>query len=151
MAYYADLTEYSYGRTAPDKNVLNIGWLSGDHDYPKGEVSDKDFLNFIKFLIKTPKNLYRGWHSCEFCINAGLDFRWGEAYYDRPCGNGEIMVKSISGKIYVAPTLICHYIEVHSYLPPKVFIDAVLYDAPYISVAQMNKYLYKKILDKSNV
>jgi hypothetical protein len=28
--------------------------------------------------------------------------------------------------IYVAPELIVHYIDAHQYLPPQVFIDAVL-------------------------
>jgi hypothetical protein len=35
------------------------------------------------------------------------------------------------GKIYAAPTMIVHYIESHSYLPPGEFIDAILAD-PFI-------------------
>lgn len=41
-------------------------------------------------------------------------------------GSAEIVVKSSSGQVFVAPNLIVHYIEAHSYLPPREFVEAVL-------------------------
>jgi hypothetical protein len=45
-------------------------------------------------------------------------------------GNGEIRVRALDGKIYVAPVLILHYIGRHQYLPPGVFLEAVAADLP---------------------
>jgi len=41
-------------------------------------------------------------------------------------GNGEIRVAGLNGLVYVAPVLIVHYVQVHSYLPPAEFIRAVV-------------------------
>jgi hypothetical protein len=40
-------------------------------------------------------------------------------------GNGEIRVRALDGRIYVAPVLIYHYVVSHGYLPPGEFIAAV--------------------------
>jgi hypothetical protein len=41
-------------------------------------------------------------------------------------GNGEIRVAGSDGVVYVAPVLVAHYVEVHSYRPPEGFIRAVV-------------------------
>jgi hypothetical protein len=41
-------------------------------------------------------------------------------------GNGEIRVAGSRGRIYVAPVLVAHYVQAHHYLPPAVFVDAVV-------------------------
>jgi hypothetical protein len=40
-------------------------------------------------------------------------------------GDAEIRVPGRGGKVYAAPTLICHYIDKHRYCPPQDFLDAV--------------------------
>jgi hypothetical protein len=45
-------------------------------------------------------------------------------YPEETLGNGEIRVRALDGKIYVAPVLIYHYVASHGYLPPRVFIDS---------------------------
>lgn len=52
-----------------------------------------------------------GVHQCEFCRDC-LD-------------NGDIVVPS-GELLFVSPTMLVHYVEVHTYLPPADFINAVL-------------------------
>ncbi len=41
-------------------------------------------------------------------------------------GNGELWVPGAGSLVYVAPVLVAHYVEVHSYRPPQEFVDAIL-------------------------
>ena len=125
MAYFPDLTPYVYGsnyiegpngRLVPADNVgcVNIGWLStGDVAYPTSETPD-EFRDQLFELVEHPVNLYRGYHRCGWCPNPLVD------------GNGEIRVPGANGTIYVAPTMIYHYVAVHDYRPPDEFIAAVM-------------------------
>ena len=129
MAYFCDLTPYTYHGVVSDNKVLNIGWLTSSQSYAKGELS-AEFLQKIEVLVKDPVNLFRGIHHCEFCPPP-LYEKNGDALVSKvvrncPSGNGEIRVTSKNGTTYVAPTLIYHYIKQHNYLPPIEFINAVL-------------------------
>lgn len=104
-SYYEDLTPYTYGRTNY-KNPVNIGWLDTP-DFPKGEV-DPELVQKIKNAETVER--YRGSHSCPFCGNY------------RSSTNKE--VKGVD-KTYIFPEMLAHYIEVHKYLPPQEFLDAV--------------------------
>jgi hypothetical protein len=133
MAYYPDGSHYVYARTLPEPHILNIGWLSKDHPYEQGQ-SPEWFIGRLRDRISAPVNLFRGRHACEFCPappkkrTAG-----GLEVYDYPeeaLGNGEIRVRALDGRIYVAPVLIYHYVVSHGYLPPGEFIAAVTADLP---------------------
>ena len=121
MAYYADLTPYTYpyGRTE-GPNVVNVGWLSKDAPFPVGDVP-ADFAARLAQLVLNPVRVFHGSHTCEFCP----DIREGSRRLT-PDGNGEIRVPGDGGVIYVAPVLVAHYVTVHRYQPPQAFIDAVL-------------------------
>jgi len=110
--YYKDLTPYDYGFTNY-KNALNIGWLERGYEFQVGDFPEKQEV-IEKLKLKKRENLYRGAHSCEFCDR-----------YERESGNGEYIVMW-NKKVYSAPTLIIHYIEIHNYKPPQEFIDAVI-------------------------
>jgi hypothetical protein len=71
MAYFADLTSYSYIRRLAEVNVLNIGWLDNQHSFPQGEVPDAVLAKLFAICSK-PVNLTRGCHSCQFCPH-----QWG--------------------------------------------------------------------------
>lgn len=71
---------------------------------------------------------------CEFCpeppkraLPGGIEIL---DHPEEALGNGEIRVRALDGKIYVAPVLICHYVVCHQYLPPKEFIAADKADLP---------------------
>lgn len=127
--FYADLTPYEYGYELPRSNVLNVGWLARGHTFPVGRVPEA-FVDVLRCLVKSPENLYRGYHSCEFCPEPPIVIdAEGRRVIPPPgetMGNGEIRVAGSNGLVYVAPVLVLHYVETHNYLPPKEFIDAVM-------------------------
>ena len=133
MAYFPDFTHYVFGRTLPEPHILNIGWLSKEHPSKRGP-SPEWLMSRLRDRIAAPVELYRGKHACEFCpeppkkrLPGGIEIL---DYPTDALGNGEIRVRALDGKIYVAPVLIYHYILCHEYLPPGEFIAAVAADLP---------------------
>ena len=128
--YFQDLTPYELLRRSPQENLLNIGWLSREHAFRTGDTP-VDFRRVLSQLATNPINLCGGHHDCEFCEPPLRKFVFWRSP-DTPSasvteGNGEIRVPAIEGDIvYVAPQLVAHYVEVHRYLPPAAFVEAVL-------------------------
>jgi hypothetical protein len=112
MAFYEDLSPYNYNHHS--KKELNIGWLQKNQPFISGE-SPTGFIDKLNLYLHSDFTLFHclGDHDCEFCNEC-----------ESACC--EIRVVSVDGKIYAAPELIKHYIEVHNYLPPQEFIDAVM-------------------------
>ncbi|MFB7876018.1 hypothetical protein ACFC06_12250 [Nocardia sp. NPDC056064] len=138
--YFADLSPYTYIRVPADcGRVLNVGWLSVDEPFPTGETS-RQFVARLQKVAKKRINMTRGYHGCEFCASellaeageemAGLQIH-DELVGLEALGNGEILVRGAAGECYIAPVMIVHYIELHNYLPPQEFIDAVLNGAAF--------------------
>jgi hypothetical protein len=135
MAYFPDLFPYAYGhRSQP--GVVHVGWLDNIHPYLHGDV-DPRLIQKMRLLASKPVELYRGMHVCELCAEPpGLaktktqngvvidpNCSWARWVGERS-SNGEIRV-SRGGIIFAAPVLIIHNIEVHRYLPPSLFLEAV--------------------------
>lgn len=130
--YYRDLSPYTYHRelegiesTDYSKHV-SVGWLDSKFTFPTGDAPP-DFLEKLFLLCLKPLAETRGFHSCNLCKNPNylaqtIAERNGVVCY---LGNGEVHVASFD-RVYVAPTLIYHYVSAHLYLPPGEFIDAVL-------------------------
>jgi len=131
--YFPDLSEYAYGRAPPKRHILNIGWLSKEHTYSQGVVPAELSLRLAE-LIRSPVNLYRGSHLCEFCPEPPTIMSPGGIRMLNPPpetrGNGEIRIRAHTGTVYVAPVLIHHYVAVHGYVPPEEFIEAVKTGSP---------------------
>jgi hypothetical protein len=127
--FFADLTPYEYGYEVPRSNTLNVGWLSRGHVFPMGAVPET-FVDALRRLVASPVNLYRGYHTCEFCPDPPVVVSSTGRRMSSPpgetMGNGEISVAGPRGQIYVAPVLVAHYVQVHNYLPPEGFIRAVV-------------------------
>jgi hypothetical protein len=138
--FFADLTPYTYGYSTkpPQTHVLNVGWLSHEHPFTTGDVSDS-FVRTLRRLISspvvTPLITAMGFHECELCPPWLADEPRATWLLGNPppppgkvsggMGNGELWVPGANNLVYVAPVLVVHYIEVHRYLPPQVFTDAV--------------------------
>ncbi len=123
MSYYPDLSPYVY--TSTKVQMLNVGWLAAGHPFPTG-ATDPAVRDHLVRLASSPVNVMRGLHYCDFCdVESPLPAETlrdpvGVAYL----GTGEVHVES-GGLIFVAPTLVIHYIDAHDYRPPAAFCEAV--------------------------
>lgn len=122
--FYEELSEYVYYPNLPTPNVRMVGWLNRAHPYQVGDVSKK-LMTKLKELMRGSENvdvhvsIIRGIHPCEICDeNELLDARL-------LVGSSEIWLPVALGGFVAAPSMILHYIEVHSYLPPNEFLEAV--------------------------
>lgn len=130
--HYHDLSQYEYfleivGSERRDySKYLNVGWLDSRFFYPTGEVP-AGFLDKLFLLCLEPEAETRGNHVCDLCKSPGIFemLKVQKNGVDCWLGNGEIRIGT-SEVVYVAPTLIYHYVSEHSYLPPAKFIEAVL-------------------------
>ena len=124
VAYFPDLSAYSY--SSDDRPMLNVGWLGRGKSFEMGDVGREAWDELVR-LASDPVNIMRGLHDCEFCdvespVRVPSDY---SAKGFASLGTGEIRVRGEGGRLYVAPTLLLHYIQSHNYLPPEDFIQAV--------------------------
>jgi hypothetical protein len=98
-----------------DAKLLAVGWLERGKPFNTGE-SDRAVYDALVEMRKNPWQplVCRGFHECDLCRFAG------EA---RGCAN---LIVPANGIIYVAPELIVHYMNAHSYAPPQEFCRPVL-------------------------
>ncbi len=126
MTTYEDLTPYvdhPYAR----HGELNIGWLGSDSVFERG-ATGQDFRDALaRLVVKRQVRLTRGFHRCELCGASRPRVEHGAK--SRVLGNSEIRVTGKNGTVYAAPSMIAHYVEVHEYVPPREFIEAVLHAA----------------------
>jgi hypothetical protein len=132
VTYFADLSPYSYALNGHDDDLveqpdaLNIGWLGAGHEFPAGQAPGWLVPGILKVVTGGLVNLMRGYHMCHLCQRAHwppVNIEFGER--EQVLGNGEIRVRGADGTLYAAPSLIAHYVAVHSYLPPDGFIEAI--------------------------
>jgi len=126
--YFEDLSPYEYLGREPDPNVLTVGWLDAEHDFPKGTVSDAVLEKILALCFK-PVNSTRGIHPSPFIPRNPKEFPTGYPVEYKgkrtALGSAEIRVPGKNGKIYAAPNLIYHYIKDCGYLPPQEFLEAL--------------------------
>jgi len=108
--------------------LVAVGWLGEGSEFTRGSVSS-EFFDKLKKLCADPWQpvVAAGYHSCELC------------QFDAPRFSSNIFIP-YKGQIFVAPVGIVHYIAAHRYLPPLVFIEAVIACPPIHSME------YKKAL-----
>ena len=143
--YFPDLSPYFDYRM-----MLAIGWLDQFHDYAEGTVSADVPMQLSQLmLMKKDVNKMRGTHKCPFCEFPQVYI--GEGDNKRLLGMSEFWVPGKGEIIYVAPSLIYHYIVSHKYKPPQEFIDAVLqidFTLDWNSEAEMEARISKDMKEK---
>ena len=104
--YFPDLQEEElhFGVVA-----VKVGWLDKGQPYTQG-IAPKEFVEKLKKI--KPKIHTKGFHICPFCGGATSSTEY------------QIMIGP--KKFFDVPYMILHYMEVHNYLPPQEFIDAVM-------------------------
>jgi hypothetical protein len=114
LTWFADLTPYSYLRygVPPLEKVRNVGWLDADHPFPTGLIDPAlvDRLGRIGESEAACVNPTRGSQVCALCGGRS--------------SNGEIWMMH-RGLTYASPHMIPHYVEVHEYRPPDVYLEAL--------------------------
>jgi len=130
--YFQDLTPCTYWANLASPKLLAVGWLDGEHEFPKGHVPERVTNRILELCVKEPVNRTRGREKSPFFkVENGVSVRYpypvqvkwkGETY---SLGSAEILVFGKSGRCYAAPNLIYHYIKDCGYLPPQEFLSAV--------------------------
>jgi hypothetical protein len=120
MMYEVDLAG-----TGPERQV---GYLARGHSFTKGTASEV-FFDCLAALVEQPLMFSPGYHTCDlgWCgLSLGGEqpkFRYKGRVIR--LGATDILVPG-DEVVYVAPSLILHYIRWHRYLPPSCFVKAVL-------------------------
>jgi hypothetical protein len=120
-----DLTPYQYGLQLPLTDVVTVGWLSAEHDFPSGNV-EADVVHSIGELLWSNRvNKTRGFHLCELC-KAQKAIEVSGARGSLSLGSAEIWLPSLDeSTIFAAPDLLMHYVARHKYKPPAQFLEAL--------------------------
>lgn len=127
----ADLDPYLGCRA--DENVgldpLAVGWLQRNEPYATGTVPAGFAEALLPFCFE--ENIVcitRATRPCPLCGERVEPVTVEEGHRAEP-GTGEIRVLG-EDDIFAAPDLIHHYVTVHDYRPPQVFVEAVLRGSP---------------------
>jgi len=100
-----------------------LGWLEYPEPFNSG-VSPAPILSKLRTIVEQartafPHYYFRGGMTWTWCVAAGLQS-------PGPVWSQENILVPGSGVVYAVPGGIPHYMEVHSYLPPVEFLEAVL-------------------------
>ena len=135
MTCYQDLEAIDYFPVDANVVLRAVGWLGNEFEFSTGKVS-LQFFNKLQDLVQHPWQpiVSAGFHVCELC-----QF---QDYVHTAKGTSNLFIP-FNGVIYLAPELIVHYINAHHYLPPVIFIEAV------IQCPAMQSMNYKKSLLKN--
>ena len=150
MTWYADLGPLDYFEGSTATSWRAVGWLGEDHPYAQGEVSARFFERLCSLLLDPwQPAMFLGGHACELCpweVSPGPDPGGTFSSLERrrrvlgvrrksepisidgqlvEMGTANLWIPG-DGCVYVAPSLIAHYIRAHRYAPPQTFVEAVL-------------------------
>ncbi len=120
--YMPDLSTYRYWKRARE-DVLAVGWLSKEHSFTRGPVDGEVRAKLTQLAVHKSSQRTRGIHRCEFCAEEEI---WLQAPdgAEEMLGTAEVWIPGV-GVMYAAPNLIVHYVIVHEYQPPQVYLDAL--------------------------
>lgn len=125
MAYYPDLAACDYFGSGVAETLRAVGWLDADHAVPQGDVSRPWMLELTNALV-APWQPYSfaGSHECELCRFTGGPTTFGLDGVEAPIGVSNLFVPTES-VVFVAPSMVLHYIDSHGYAPPLEFQTAL--------------------------
>jgi hypothetical protein len=126
--HLADLAPCTYFHGRDCTNLIAFGWLERGREFGRGGC-DPDVWAKLCDQCADPlrATMHRGFHVCDLCDGDGCEMV--EEHHPRSgvlmhLGNGSIVVPSRS-VVFVAPTLVAHYVIAHGYRPPEEVIRAI--------------------------
>jgi hypothetical protein len=125
MSYLRDLSRWPGQGLGP--RALAVGWLDAEHDFPTGTVRPEFFSRLFE-LLKSPwqPSVAAGRHACPFCRFTGGPSQLAYAGQEIAVGATDLVVPA-EATIFVAPSMIAHYVDAHGYAPPQAFVEAVFH------------------------
>jgi hypothetical protein len=125
--------------------LIAVGWLEPGHDYQSGEVEPAFIQKLVDMLIDPWQPAVAGGrHSCGFCRFTGgpTSFRFGNSASSSvvQMGVSNLWLPS-DGCLFVAPSLVLHYMDAHGYAPPVEFQEAVFACPPMRSMDYLKAVL----------
>jgi len=133
LAPYGLLAEFAPG----SERVKAVGWLENGCAYSTGAVEPRAIARLFD-IAEHPQwtTGELGYHACDLCPDApertGTLAAWRQqgilgTWRTRTAevGGSELCIPG-HGCVYIAPSMILHYILAHDYAPPPEFINALL-------------------------
>jgi hypothetical protein len=129
MAYFRDLDRCTYfdAYADPTFDLTAVGWLEASRGYERGAAS----AEFERQLFKLVENAwdpirFRGRHACDLCSEGAVQIG-SQMGGPIDVGATNLFVPKVGDTgLFVAPSLILHYVIDHGYMPPPAFQTAVL-------------------------
>jgi hypothetical protein len=132
--HYEDLEPYGLA-TSPFERERAVGWLDPGHAYPVGRTHPRVVLRLFD-LLHDPRVAIvgmMGYSACTLCPDpprkAPTVVVWRPAWWRRTRRaevGAAVLYLPGTERVYVAPSMILHYILVHGYAPPAEFTEAAL-------------------------
>jgi hypothetical protein len=141
LTHYADLSPCDCRSLNLHGKLLAVGWLDTDFPYPQGEVGEQFVAKLVELLTDPwQPAVAMGRHQCPFCRFSGGPITFQFRNTSVSMGVNNLFVPA-SEVVYVAPSLILHYIDSHGYMPPEQFRRAVMECPPMRSMPYLKALL----------
>jgi hypothetical protein len=140
-----DLTSIWLPPSEGSPKLLAVGWLEPGYDYQQGEVGEEFARKLVDLLVNPwQPAMAMGRHPCGFCRLSGgpASFRFGNLASSSEVRMGvSNLWLPAEGFLFVAPSLILHYMDAHGYSPPDEFQAAVIACPPMRSMDYLKALL----------
>lgn len=121
---YEDLSPCTHFGVEQEK-LLAVGWLDAQSAFAKGKVSSDFFKSLVELLADPWQPVaIAGRQPCSLCRFTGGPSEIKYAGVTARLGAANLFVPNVA-HVFVAPSLIAHYIDAHDYCPPMQFQTAV--------------------------
>jgi hypothetical protein len=105
--------------------LIAIGWLDPAHRFAGGDISSDFFQMLVELLIDPwQPTVTAGAQRCLFCRFTGGPAEMSYKGINFGVGSTNLFVPT-KERIFIAPSLVAHYIDAHGYAPPSEFQEAV--------------------------
>ena len=154
MAYFSDLSFYTYSNGDNARGTKNVGWLHAGHEFEKMAPTEET-LDLLWSFCAVAVMPSRGGHPCDLCAplqtvkttRNGVNLLLGTSEIRVFSRKGDALTlrqrlreaessgliffqrSNVPYDVYAAPSLIYHYVHAHHYKPPDEFLRA-LKDGP---------------------